>query len=424
MNQDYKNKYKSYIDKTLFNYLDKKDKEFLKNISGVYRLTFQEFNMLVNAARDLEMWNETLLYELWKENKYDEKYPNEHVKKRKEKILKSFFSWFDTLREFEKEYPPFKKIKRKKRSVKTLLKKTSKKIFGLCPVASPDTLCCKLNTIDAVESCSFACSYCTIQTFYGSEAVFDKDFKDKLDKIIIDPDKYMRFGSGQSSDSLIWGNKYNVLGDLLDFAEKNPNILLELKTKSDNIECLLDMSVPRNIVCTWSLNPDTIISNEEHLTPGLNSRLEAARRAADKGIKTGFHFHPMIFYKNWERDYSEIIVRIKDLFKPEEVLFISFGTVTFIKPVIKKIRENGGYSKILQMPFSKDPKGKLTYPDEIKIKLYKHIYSAFYGFDTYYYLCMEKKAVWDAVFGYSYSSNDQFEKEFGKHVMKKINQDA
>ncbi len=418
MKQDYRERFSGYIDKTLYPYLDKNNKDFLRNLSEKYRLTFQEFNQLVIAARDLKMWDEITISDWWNKNIKEEL----SQKQSKDKVLKAFHLWFNELKQSEKEYQPKNEALPAKQEVKTVLQKSNKKVFGLCPVASPDTLCCRLNTIDAVESCSYGCSYCTIQTFYKKCAVFDKDFASKLKKIKIEPGKFIRFGSGQSSDSLLWGNRYNIIGDLMEFAEANPAILLELKTKSDNISYLLENNVPKNVVCTWSLNPDIIISNEEHFTPSLLARLKSAKIIAENGIKVGFHFHPIIYYKNWEKDYSEIAEYIIKEFNPESVLFISFGTLTFIKPVIKSIRKTGALTKILQMPFAADPKGKITYPDNIKIKLYKHIYKSFVKWHkrTYFYFCMEKKSIWDAVFGFSYYSNEEFEREFGKNIMKKI----
>ncbi len=423
MKQDYKKRFKGYIDKTLYTYLDANTKEFVRFFSEKYKITFQEFNQLVTAARDLEMWDEKSIMDWWNGKDNEEIPENQPVKNIKDKVLKDFYLWFNKLKEDEKEYFPVSEPLLVKKEVKTTLKESNKKIYGLCPVASPDTICCRLNTIDAALNCSFGCSYCTIQTFYSREIVFDKDFAEKLKNIKVQPGRFMRFGSGQSSDSLIWGNKYNILGSLFDFAEAHPQILLELKTKSDNVSCLLERRVPGNVVCTWSLNPDIVIANEEHFTPDLKSRLDAARTAADNGIKVGFHFHPMIYYKNWSNDYSKIVEFIINDFSPESVLFVSFGTLTFIKPVIRKIRQKGSKTKILQMPFASDPKGKITYPDKIKIELYKHIYNTFSDWHnkTYFYLCMEKKSIWKDVFGFSYSSNEEFEKEFGENTMKKIN---
>ncbi len=57
---------------------------------------------------------------------------------------------------------------------------------------------------------------------------------------------------------------------LFEFARANSNAILELKSKSKNIKYLLENEVPKNILCTWSLNPNVIVENEEHLSASLD----------------------------------------------------------------------------------------------------------------------------------------------------------
>ncbi len=300
--------------------------------------------------------------------------------------------------------------------------KSDKAIHGMCPVASESTVCCNLRTIDAVENCAFGCSYCTIQTFYNEEFKFDADFAAKLKSISLDPNRFYHFGTGQSSDSLVWGNRHGILDALFQFAADHPNVLLEFKTKSNNVRYFLEQQVPENIVCSWSLNTPTIIRSEEHFTADFEQRFGAARLVADRGIKVSFHFHPMIYYQGWENDYPEIAAKVQAEFRHEQVLFISFGSVTMIKPAIKKIRKLGQPTKILQMPMVPDPHGKLTYPDEIKVSMFRRMYEAFEPWQgrVFMYLCMEKAAIWEQAFGFVYEDNEEFERDFGAKTMSKL----
>ena len=135
-----------------------------------------------------------------------------------------------------------------------------------------------------------------------------------------------------------------------------------------------------------------------------------------------FHFHPMIWYSGWREEYRRVADEVLKMFEPCEVLFISFGTVTLIKPVIKALRLWGGKSKILQMPMARDPKGKVTYPDEIKIALFEALLEAFSSWreEVFLYLCMEKASIWREVFGFAYDSNEAFEREFGRSTMSRL----
>jgi spore photoproduct lyase len=220
----------------------------------------------------------------------------------------------------------------------------------------------------------------------------------------------------------MWGNKHGILDALLEFARDNPNVILEMKTKSKNISYLLKQDIPRNIICTWSLNTQTIITHEEHLTASLSERMDAARKIADRGIIVGFHFHPMVYYDNWREQYGAILESLKQRFTPEEVAMISMGTLTFIKPVIRQIRKRRFNTKILQMPLV-DADGKLSYPVETKVEMFSHTYNGLKGWHNrvFFYLCMENHRLWKPVFGRNYQSNKDFEAEMKKSYMEKIN---
>jgi len=363
------------------------------------------------------MWREESLHSWWQAALTRTRLEGIELKKF---MLRELRAHIDQLKNGPTRYPE-QGLPRPKRpgGNRLRLKKSDKKIFGRCPVASPRTVCCNLYTIDAVENCSFGCSYCSIQTFYDKDIVFDQDFAQKLADIPIDPDRFMHIGTGQSSDSLIWGNRNGVLQALFAFAAKHPNVLLEFKTKSDNIQYFLDHETPGNVVCSWSMNTGTIIDSEEHFTASLERRLTAARRVADRGVQVAFHFHPMVYYRGWEREYREIAQRIMDRFEASEVSFISFGTVTFIKPVVKQIRSLGLPTKILQSHFEPDPHGKMSYPDEIKVELFNAMHQAFAPWreSVFQYLCMEKASIWLQTFGYTYDTNDAFERAFGRQTL-------
>ncbi|MCP4295090.1 MAG: hypothetical protein GY786_05750 [Proteobacteria bacterium] len=405
-----------YKENKLFKQLPAESQNFLLGIAEEFRFTFQEFRKVVEFERDLQMWDEPSVQSWW-ESRYGGKTGN------KKSILANLESYIDDLKDLtcyiDTGVSP-KPITKQDSTVH--IKRSDKIIEGDCPVASEDTVCCNLKTIDAVENCGFGCSYCTIQTFYHQQINFDADLRKKLDQIKVDPDKYTHFGTGQSSDSLAWGNRNRILDDLCYFADLHPNILLELKTKSANMVYFRDHNIPENIVLTWSLNPQIVIDHEEHFTASLEQRLKAAKEASDLGIKIGFHFHPMMYYSGWEQDYKAIASYIIDNFDSSKVLFISFGTVTLIKPVIKKIRQLGNQTKILQMPFEKDPKGKYTYPDRFKIELFNLMIEAFsdWSKQVFFYLCMEKASIWNQTFGYAYPTNEDFERSFGRQMMKKI----
>lgn len=405
--------------RTLFPFLVSPDQAFLRHISTRYRFTTQEVRILAQTACDLRMWRETPLAQWWE--KTERTVTIDAPAPRRKQLMRLLSKHVLRLQRGLNRYPPdgLKTPPRPPCEIKAI-HAPEKTIAGLCPVASDATICCQLRTIDAVENCGFHCNYCTIQTFYGDAIRVDPDLGKKLDELPLEPNRFYHFGTGQSSDALLWGNAFGILDTLCDFAAAHPNILMEFKTKSGNTRFFHQRRAPRNVVCSWSLNPQTIIRNEEHFTADLETRLRAAEDAVAQGVDVAFHFHPIIHYENWETEYSELAEQILTRFSPEHVRFISLGTLTYIKPVLDAIRRRGGESKMLQMELVPGAKGKLTYPEKLKKTLFSHIYRAFTPWhnQVYFYLCMEPALFWQSTFGFCYPDNATFEQEFGRATMR------
>lgn len=394
------------------NLLRDNEKHYLEKICFQYHLTFQEFNTLATVLLDLAQWNESL--------------PDHLVGKiieNKQDYLKAVDAIYQGLK-VSKSYSHFSGKDHILKSPYHIVEEVNPdaKIMGRCPVASEKTLCCNLETIDAFRNCSYGCSYCSIQSYFNeNEVIIDADFKNKLMSTVIDPDRLYHFGTGQSSDSLLWGNKQGHLAELIEFARKHPSLILELKTKSSNVDFLTGIDLPRNVITTWSLNPERIIDNEEHRTASLHERIKAAEKIVAKGNLVGFHFHPIIFYEEFRQDYTDVVNLITTTFHPKDCALISLGTVTFNKKTINEIRNKQITSKILQMPF-REVAGKFSYPNEIKEDIFRTVYHAFSGWhaDVFFYLCMEPYEMWDKVLGYRYESNADFEFHMKKAYMEKI----
>lgn len=411
MKFDYQKKYEALESQGLFSALCDEDRFFIKEKAFELLLSFQEVKILCAWAQDFRLWQEGKLKNYWPKEKL--------IKKDLFLFLKNAY---EEVRTSKKDYSAFVPEGRIKRNINMTQTPFEDKILGLCPVASEKTRCCNLQTLDVVRNCGFDCSYCSIQSFYHDDTVLiDRNLKEKLQSLIIDPEKIYHIGTGQSSDSLMWGNKDGILDALVEFAKKYQNVILELKTKSANVADLLALKPSRNVIVTWTLNTETIIKNEEFLTAGLEERLKAARSVSDSGLLVGFHFHPMVYYKNFEQDYAGLAFKVLDLFKPQEVAMVSLGTLTYTKTVMTKIRKRGLPSKILQMPLD-EIAGKFSYSREIKKLLFKNLIEAFSPWKgkVYFYMCMEDPGLWEEIFGFRYESNEVFELHMKNTYMKKI----
>ncbi|MCW8838576.1 MAG: hypothetical protein OQK11_07740 [Thiovulaceae bacterium] len=411
---NYEEKFTKAIENTFFKKLSLDEQDFIKEKAKEFKFSHQDIKQIIDISRDLTLWDEGNIIDI---------FPSyEHKKAILQKIKKEYELLKNKANSYN-EFTPHNISSEQKFTFKVQEKKGFG--LGLCPVASEKTRCCNLLTLDAVESCGFDCSYCSIQSFYNQNTItFDSKFAEKLKNLQLEKNKTYHIGTGQSSDSLMFGNREGVLDALFDFAKNNPNVILEFKTKSDNIKYFLENDVPKNIIVTWSLNTQTIIDNEEHLTASLDKRILSARRLADKGVKVGFHFHPIVEYEGYLDEYQRVYEKLLVQFRPDEVVLVSFGTLTFIKPVIKQLRGRDFKTKITQIPHI-DASGKTSYPESTKIDMFKSAYEAFKPWQSgedkvFFYMCMEPHELWQKCFGYNYSTNNDFERAMLSAYAKKL----
>ena len=400
----------------IFSSLPDNIRDSLSSLFSSIHFTQSQKLEAVKEEADLVQWKEEsfcLTYKREKENKDG---------REGERYIKALRKYMSTLRESETDYSGFFPEVRKNPKIKALTE-DQKLVLSRCPcpVDGEKTRCCKLRTLDAVMQCAFGCSYCSIQAFYNeNEIKIVSNLEEKLDNLEITDDVW-HIGTGQASDSLLLGDDYGTLSALSSFAEKHPDIVIELKSKSKRD--VFSHPWPKNMVFTWSLNAPTIIEKEEHFTASLIERLEDAEKARDNGNLVGFHIHPMFYFKGWEDEYKYVIDEITSRFSPSDILMIGIGTLTFTKAVIKRLREMGAESKVLEMELV-DAAGKYSYPLDKKEKMFRHIYSSFpkeYKDNIFFYLCMEDPSLWMKCLGREYSCDKDFEMDMKKFYLSKIN---
>lgn len=266
-----------------------------------------------------------------------------------------------------------------------------------CPCAKK-CLSCGYQILNLGFGCPFDCSYCFLQQYSNSPGIIlpanIEDFFISFDKIYKNSKKPIRIGTGEFCDSL-------ALDDITEYSKllipyfSQKNVLFELKTKSNKIANLLTVKASKNIIISWSLNPSSIIKNEEKGTATLNQRLQAAKKIQNAGFSIGFHFDPIIHLDGWEKLYNETIYKLYSCLK-HPFAWISLGTLRCNRQ-LKTISElRFEQSNIFYGELLLGTDKKLRYPDFIKKEIYQKIIKIIRSFDknTPIYLCMENKQTW------------------------------
>src|SRR5262245_29399647 len=214
-----------------------------------------------------------------------------------------------------------------------------------CPGAtsrnSASQLCCGYMIVDVVYNCNYDCTYCYLQHYVNAPfltvyANIEPLFDELVALLRSRPQQLVRLGSGEFSDSLSLDPLTGLSGLLVPFLRQFPNVLFELKTKSDLVEQLLDLDPQGRVMVSWSLNPEPVVQREEHKTATLAARLHAAQRCRAAGYKIGVHFDPLLYYPGWEADYEPFVAQVFAALAPTEITYMSLGSLRFA-PALKKV---------------------------------------------------------------------------------------
>ncbi|MBG55682.1 MAG: radical SAM protein [Deltaproteobacteria bacterium] len=286
---------------------------------------------------------------------------------------------------------------------KTLhLKQFKGKSIKACPGFSDNLVCCNYFTLDLIENCPFECTYCILQAFLNKPVItVHANLEDILKQVwqitSAQPETLFRIGTGEHSDSLALDKTFGINQHVIKFFSNIPNALLELKTKSNHVEHLLELPHGGKTVISWSVNPQEIIKKEEHKTATLDERLKAAKMASDAGYKVAFHFDPMIDYPDWEKGYQRLVEQIVDNVSSDRIAWISFGTLRYISSLKSIVDERFPNSRVFLGEFIPGVDGKMRYLKKIRQRLYRNVQNKVEKLapDVPTYLCMESSHLWE-----------------------------
>jgi spore photoproduct lyase len=303
-------------------------------------------------------------------------------------------------------------IENKKSNI--LITNTPNKFVHPCP-ATKIYRCCNYQVVDAVEGCPFDCTYCILQSYLNHEyiKVYSNVEQIKSEILSLNSKGYYRLGTGELSDSLALDNLLKLSDFYIPIINRLDNIQFEFKTKSSNVKNLFKHN-PKNIVVSWSLNPEEIAKNEEHGAATIQQRLQSAKLCGEYGYKISFHFDPLIYYENFEAGYKNLIEQMVSLINEEHMEFISVSTFRFIPELIDIIREKFDSSYLLESTYIKSLDGKMRYFKAIRKYMLKTFVSEIrkYWKKTFIYFCMEHSNIWKDIFEYDPGEREDFEKNF------------
>ena len=309
---------------------------------------------------------------------------------------------------------------------------TSKEILLLTPhrgaVLKPCTgrtdalLCCNLRVLTQTVGCPLDCSYCVLQSYQNRGVIsVGADLGSVMERLAAEaarrPRRLMRVCTGQVGDSLALEPWLGVAARAVEAAARLPNILLELKTKTDVVEPLLALPHGGRTVVSWSLSPGEVARREEHDAATTAQRLDAAARAAGAGYLVAFHLDPMIPGADAGHDqrlYADLLAQALDAVPAERVAYISMGAVRFPPAARRTLLGRFPGSRATLGELLPEVDGKLRPLTPRRIALYRAVAQVARERcpSAFLYLCMEPERVWRRALGTSYETREEVELAF------------
>jgi spore photoproduct lyase len=268
--------------------------------------------------------------------------------------------------------------------------------------------CCGYQILNFGNQCSLGCSYCILQAYFPNPnlrlfANIDEMMQELREHLRNSPRAVHRIGTGEFTDSLLLDHLTRLSEILVPFFAKQPNAVLELKTKTAQVDLLEKLDHGGRTIVAWSLNPAEVIAREEGAASSLSERLEAARRCQQWGFRLAFHFDPLLAYPKWKDGYAEVVGRLFSAVDPDGIAWISLGTLRFMPSLKATIRHHHPLSTILDEEFVPGLDGKLRYFRDLRVEMYSHLKELLLSVhkDLCLYLCMESNDVWREALGFT-----------------------
>lgn len=266
--------------------------------------------------------------------------------------------------------------------------------------------CCNLQIIHLGLGCTIDCSYCILQDYLDSRALvvfgnFEEAIRE-LEACLDDPSGPVRFCTGEFTDSLLLEDLTGFGARLVELFANRKGRSLELKTKTTNIEGLLDLDHQGRTIISFSVNSPTVCRTQEPGGASLEERFRAAAQAVRAGYRVAFHFDPVIRHHSWEEDYLRTIDGIYASVPADRIAWISLGAFRYTPGLKNILRRRRPRSKIMDEEFVQAPDGKKRYLRPIRVEIYRRLLNAIRKNDpgACVYMCMESPRVWMEVFGY------------------------
>lgn len=219
-------------------------------------------------------------------------------------------------------------------------------------------------------NCVFDCEYCYLKGMYATSHVVVfvniEDYFSAVEELL--KAKAMYLCVSYDTDLLALENVVGYTEMWIAFSKKMQEcgyqFKIEVRTKSANVSWLSDAKAQGEWILAITMSPQAVIEQYEHHTASLAGRIHLAKQAMELGIPVRLCFDPMLYCKDWERHYEDMLAQLDEGLLWKELLDVSVGSFRVSQDYLKKMRRLERDSAIVQFPYV-NVEGYYQYPERI-----------------------------------------------------------
>jgi len=225
-------------------------------------------------------------------------------------------------------------------------------------------------------NCPYDCRYCFLQGMYRSAHyvlfVNYEDFEREIEETIrACGNAPSTFYAGYDSDSLALESYSGFAEYFIPVFQRHPQACLELRTKSAQIQSLLNQEVSDNIVIAMSFSPDNVGQALEHRVPSFAKRIAAAQKLQARGWRIALRFEPLIYHQDYAQHYEGLFKKISGALDVERLHSVSLGAFrmpqSYFKNIVKRYPEEALFADEYTVE-----NGLTAYPKKIEDEMFSN----------------------------------------------------
>jgi len=208
-------------------------------------------------------------------------------------------------------------------------------------------------------NCIYDCEYCYLQGMFPSANlvlfVNWEDFFTETKKFL-DNHGSLYLALSYDTDLLALESFFPATKSWIQFASTEPNLTLEIRTKSTNFQSISHLTPNPNIILAWTISPQIVIDTIEHGTPSLQARIKTIQKTIEAGWKVRVCIDPVLRIPDWKIHYQSLAELLGKELNPKGITELSVGGFRMNLDFLKQITDKRKDSSILFHPFEKKDK--------------------------------------------------------------------